>query len=77
MENFKFFFYGRGVENIWEPTVRRNASENKQVLRLLFADWGRLVLAFLKKLFLKIFAKLKKTSYFKKLGLNLIVRQQN
>ena len=60
MENLKNFFYGRGVENIWEPTVRRNASENKQVLRLLFADWGRLVLAFLKKLFLNFFEKLKK-----------------
>ena len=64
------------MKNNWEPTVRRNASENKQVLRLLFADWCSLV-KFLKKLFLKIFEKLKKQVIKKKLGLNLIVQQQN
>ena len=36
---FKFFFFlRRGEKNIWGPTVRRNASENKHVLQLLFVE---------------------------------------
>ena len=41
--NILKFFLRRGEKNIWGPTVGRNASVNKQVLQLLFAETCSLV----------------------------------